>query len=77
MSIFKTKVQIVVTMLSQILGLENDRTITKVILGFLLTMDSTNEKKIPQIQVAKFLSETIHTQLVNLNIMKNLDTSLI
>lgn len=58
-------------MSSQVLGMDNGRTIIEVILGFMVTMEFTNEKQVPQIQVAQFLAKKIHTQLVNLTVEKH------
>ena len=63
-SIFNCEVQFVVTILSQILGLENDRSINEIIIGFLVTMCSIEENQAPQLQVVEFLDEAIHVQLV-------------
>ena len=64
---FNTKVMI----LNQILGLDKDKTTTEVILRFLVTMDSTDENKVPKIQVAEFLAKAMHTQLLTLNTLKH------
>lgn len=60
-----------VTTLNQILGLYNDRIVTKVILGFMVTMDLTDENKFSKVQVEKFLAEEMNTQIVNLNTLKH------
>ena len=58
-------------MLSQIIGLDNDTIVNEGILGFLVTLDSTDENQVPKIQVAKFLPKETHTELVNLSTLKH------
>ena len=70
-SILNLEVQSIVTVLSQILGLENNRSVNEVILVFLITMGSTKERHVPQFQVVEFLIETMHTQLVNIGTLKH------
>ena len=48
-------------MLSQILGLNNDRLVNAFTLRFLVKMDSIEENQVPQIQVTEFLAKAMHT----------------
>ena len=43
-SIFKDEVQLVMSMVSQVLGLDNDKHVSKVILGFFLSIGSTDNE---------------------------------
>ena len=54
------------SMVSQVFGIDNDEHINEVILGFLLSIGSTNHESnlVPCFNIDKFLAEVIHTQLV-------------
>ena len=53
-------------MISQVLGLADDKNVNEVILGFLLSIGSTNHESnsIHCFSLDEFLAEVIHTQLV-------------
>jgi hypothetical protein len=59
--VFKEQVQPDVIILSQVLGLESDRVVNKIIFRILLSMSSSSESKF---NFAQYLSESIHEQLV-------------
>ena len=65
-SIFKDEVQLVMSMISQVLGLDNDKHVSEVILGFLLSIGWTDQESNldPCFNHDEFLAEVIHTQLV-------------
>ena len=54
------------SMVSQVLGLDNGRHVSEVILGFLLSIGSTEPESnlVRCFNFDEFLAETIHTQLV-------------
>ena len=58
-------------MLSQILCVDNGRLVNEVILGFLVTMDSVEERKVLQIQVVECMVEAMHTQLMNMGALEH------
>ena len=62
-SIFIDEVQLVMSMVSQVLGLDNDRHASKVILGFLLSIGSTDPESnlVRCFNFDELLAETIHT----------------
>ena len=47
-------------MISQVLGLDNDMLVSKVILGFLVSICPLNWSPISKFKFAEFLSEVIH-----------------
>ena len=63
--IFKNEVQLVVSLVCQILGLDHDCHVTKVILGFLLKMISfgSESQSVPVFSLDEYLVEAIHLQL--------------
>lgn len=61
----------IVTILNQILGLKNGRSFNEVILVFLVTMCSIKERQVHHFQVAKFLVESMHIDLVIFGTLKN------
>ena len=69
--IFNPKVKSGVRVLSQILGLDNDRIVNEVILVILVPMESIEENQVLHIQVDEFLAETMDSQLVNLSTLKH------
>lgn len=69
--IFNHKVQSIVIILTQVLGLENVRFVDEVILGFLVSICPSEESQVPQIQFVEFLVEAIHVQLVNFGTLKH------
>ena len=64
--IFKKEVHLVMSLVSQILGLDNDIHIREVILGFLLSISSSDPKShsIRCFNLDEYLAEVIHVQLV-------------
>ena len=65
-NIFKKEVQMVMSLVSQILGLDDDIHISKVILGFLLRIISIEPEShlIHCFNLDEYLAEFIHVQLV-------------
>ena len=65
-NIFKDEVQLVMSLASQILGLDDDTHINEVILGFLLSISSINPKSHSShfFNLDEYLAEVIHAQLV-------------
>ena len=63
--IFKNEVQLVVSLVCQILGLDDDCRVNEVILGFLLKMSSfgSESQSIPMFSLDEYLAEAIHFQL--------------
>ena len=63
--IFKDEVQLVVSLVCQILGLDDDCHINEVILGFLLKISSlgSESQSILVFNLDEYLAETIHLQL--------------
>ena len=62
-SIFRDEVQLVMSMVSQVLGLDNDKHVSEVILGFLLSIGSTEPESnlVRCFDSDEFLAESIHT----------------
>ena len=65
MHIFKNEVQLVVSLICQILGLDDDCRVGEVILGFLLKISSlgSQSQSIPVFSLDEYLPEAIHLQL--------------
>ena len=65
-NIFKEEVQLVMSLVSQILALEDDTHINEVILGFLLSVSSIDPKSHSTrcFNLDEYQAEVIHTQLV-------------
>lgn len=59
-NIFQDEVQVVFSVLSQILGLDNDKLVIEVMLGFLMSL-SQSELESKCLNFDKFLVEIIHT----------------
>ena len=62
-SIFKDEVQLVMSMISQVLGLDDDKHVSEVILGFWLSIGSTDHESnlVPSFNLDEFWVELIHT----------------
>ena len=65
-NIFKDEVQLVMSIVSQVLGLDDDKHVNEVILGFLLSISSTDHESnsVHCFNLDEYLAEVIHTQLV-------------
>ena len=65
-SIFKDEVQLVMSIASKVLGLDDDTHVNEVILGFSLSIGSTNHESnsLRCFNLDEYLAEVIHTQLV-------------
>ena len=63
--IFKNEVQLVVSLVCQVLGLVDDCRVGDVILGFLLRINflSSDSQSIPVFNLDEYLAEAIHMQL--------------
>ena len=63
--IFKNEVQLVVSLVCQILGLDDDCRVNKFILGFLLKISSLGfeSQSVPVFSLHEYLAEAIHLQL--------------
>ena len=63
--IFKNEVQLVVSLVCQILGLDDDCRVGEVILGFLLKISSlgSESQSIPVFSLDEYLAESVHVQL--------------
>ena len=64
-SIMVIEVQWVCSLLSQILGLDNDKHVVKIILGFLLVFFKSDSGQSSCISFDQFIADNIHKQLVN------------
>ena len=64
--IFKDEVQLVMSMASEVLGLDDDKHVNKVILGFFLSIGYTDHESnsVHCFNLDEYLSKVIHTQLV-------------
>ena len=60
--IFKNEVQLVVSLVCQILGLDDDCRVSEVILGFLLKISSLGSESqlVPVFNLDEYLAEAIH-----------------
>jgi hypothetical protein len=65
------EVQWVCSMLSEFLGLESDKYVVEVMLGFLLIFLKSESDQLVQINFDKFLADTIHKQLVNFHSLRH------
>ena len=65
-NIFKDEVQLVMLIVSQVLGLDDDTHVNEVILGFLLSIGSTDHEShsVHCFNISEYLAKVIHTQLV-------------
>ena len=63
--IFRDEVQLVVSLVCQVMGLDDDCHVNEVILGFLLKISSlgSESQSIPVFNIDEYLAETIHLQL--------------
>ena len=63
--IFKNEVQLVVSLVCQILGLDDDCHVNEVILGFLLKINllGSESQSVPVLSLDEYLVEAIHLQL--------------
>ena len=63
--IFKDEVQLFVSLVCQVLGLDDDCHVNEVILGFLLKISSLSSKSqsVPVFSLDEYLAEAIHIQL--------------
>ena len=63
--IFKSEVQLVISLVCQILGMDDDCHVSEVILGFLLRISSlsSESQSIPVFSLDEYLAEAIHLQL--------------
>lgn len=68
--VFIERVQYIVTMISQVLGLDNDMLVGDVILGFLMLIFSLDGIPISKFKFGQFLVENIHVQLVSVHTLK-------
>lgn len=65
------EVQWVYSLLSQVLGLDNDKYVVEVMLGFLLIFFKSKFGQSVRINFDKFLADTIHKQLVNFHSLRH------
>ena len=65
------EVQWVYSLLSQVLGLDNDKYVLEFMLGFLLTFFKSEFGLSVIINFDKFLADTIHKQLVNFHSLRH------
>ena len=65
------KVSWVFSLLSQILGLDNDRYVVEIMLDFLLTFFKSEPGLLVHINFDQLLDDTIHKQLVNFRSLKH------
>jgi hypothetical protein len=66
-----SEVQCVCSFLSQVLGLNSDRFVVYVMLGFLLKLFQTELGQVVCINFNEFLVDTIHKQLVNFHFLRH------
>jgi hypothetical protein len=69
--IMVSEVQCVFSLLSQVLGLNSDRFIVEVMLGFLLKFFQSESGQVVCINFDEFLADTIHKQLVNFHSLRH------
>jgi hypothetical protein len=65
------EVQWACSLLSQILGLDNDKFVVEVMLGFLLTFFMSESHQSVCISFDKFIADNMHQQLVNFNSLRH------
>ena len=63
---------IFITIISQVLGLENDQSIDELTLGLLFTICVPDELvQVPKFNFVEYLGKAIHIQLLNFNSMRS------
>jgi hypothetical protein len=60
------------SLLSQILGLDNDKFVVEVMMGFLLRFFMSESSQLVCISFEKFIADNMHQQLVNFNSLETL-----
>ena len=65
------EVQWACSILSQILGLDNDKFVVEVMLGFLLTFFQSESSQSVSISFEEFIADNMHKQLVNFNSLRH------
>jgi hypothetical protein len=70
-SVMVIEVQWACSILSQILGLDNDKFVVEVMLGFLLTFFLSESSQSVCISFEKFIADNMHQQLVNFNSLRH------
>jgi hypothetical protein len=65
------EVQWACSILSQILGLDNDKYVVEVMLGFLLTIFPVRVQSVSCISFDKFIADNVHKQLVNFQSLRH------
>jgi hypothetical protein len=70
-SVMAIEVQWVYSLLTQILGLDNDKNVVDVMLGFLLSFCQSESIQSVYINFDKFIIDNIHKQLVNFESLKH------
>ena len=65
------EVQWAFSILSQILGLDNDKFVVEVMLGFLLTFFLSESSQSVYISFEKFITDNMHQHLVNFNSLRH------
>ena len=65
------EVQWVCSLLSQVLGLDSDKYVVEVMLGFILTFFMSESGLSVSINFDKFLADTIHKKLVNFHSLRH------
>ena len=65
------EVQWACSLLSQILGLDNDKFVVEVMLGFLLTFFMSKCSQLVCISFENFIADNMHQQLVNFNSLRH------
>lgn len=63
---FKEEVQVIFSLLSQVLGLDHDKEVSKIMLSFLVVYyEAEKSKNMVIVAFDQFLSESIHEQFIN------------
>jgi hypothetical protein len=70
-SVMVIEVQWACSLLSQILGLDNDKFMVEVMLGFLLTFFMSESGESVCVNFDKFIADNMHQQLVNFNSLRH------
>jgi hypothetical protein len=70
-SVMVIEVQWACSILCQILGLDNDKYVVEVMLGFLLTIFQSESSQLVNISFDKFIANNVHKQLVNFQSLRN------
>lgn len=68
--VFKEKVWSVITTMTRVLGLESDKIISDVVIGFLVSIFPTNGGQVLQFKYDEFMANRIHEQFGNFNTLK-------